>query len=251
MRKLSILPALKHVLKLISDHWQVAAKWSLPWLALSAALNAWALFTKNPNPNLEISFSNSGVEALLLLVGFIGSSSIAVSWHRFILNDEPPSQVKPFRFDKTVWNFIKRSIAIGVICVVPMLLLSELFQRLPSIFLPLWLVLTLFLLVIMTRLSVSLVATAIERNDVSFKTSLLASRGNDFQILGLLIATLLMMFISMLAFIVLMTVAQNLSPKLALHASVLLGIPLQFVLILLNSSLQTSLYGYFIENREF
>jgi hypothetical protein len=251
MRKISVSPAFKHQLQSISGHWQVAARWSLPWLVLAAALNAWALLTTKSNPDLEINIGNAGVESILMLVGFLGSSSIAVSWHRYILNDEPSATVSPFRLDKIVWAYITRSIGIGLICIIPMVAISVIIQFLPSIFLPIWVVASLFLLVIMTRLSVSLVATAIGREGITFKTSLLATRGNDLQILSLVLLTLFVMVAAMMVFIVIASFAQVISPKLALPASVLFGILLQFVLILLNTSLQTSLYGFFIENREF
>jgi hypothetical protein len=242
MRKIQVFPAFQHMLKLISINWRVAATFSLPWLALIAAMNAGML------SSIQNFKSFNPYSIIPLVVGYFGTCSITVSWHRYILLDEISPQ---FRIDRPVWAFLLRSMMIGLICFAPLLILSIVFDRLPSIFLLLWVALSLWGLTIFTRMSLCTVATATGNEPFSIKNSLALTQNNNWPILGLLLSNTLLILMTILAYVVAISLATSIAPGLEKPATVLFGIPMQFVVMLLNASLQTTLYGYFVEGRDF
>lgn len=251
MPKLSTLAALKHMMQLIANHWTMAARFSLPWLTLLAVLDAWQ-FLSNPNASISPKdFQLSGAALLLITVNLVASSSIAVSWHRLILIDEPQSTVKPFRIDQVVLSYLRTNFAIIVITVVPLIAVIMAATFFPRVLLPVWLALTIAIILLSVRLAISLPATAIGRPDFGLKAALVSSQKNNVQILGLLMATGFMILGLLALMQILISVMHSISPKLNLPVSVILGIPFQFAVILLTTAMQTSLYGYFGESRKF
>ncbi len=251
MPKLSILAALKHMIQLIANNWKVAARFSLPWLALLAVLDTWQ-FLSNPSANMtpgNIKFNGSTL--LLIAVNLVASSSIAVSWHRHILIDEPQSSVRPFRIDKTVLSYLRANFVIIIITVVPMIAVIMASTFFPTILLPLWLALTIAITLFSVRLALSLPAIAIGRTDFGLQAALASSQKNNLQIFGLLIATGSIVLGIFVVMQILISLSHSISPTLSLPASVILGIPFQFLVLLLTTAMQTSLYGYFCEGRKF
>jgi hypothetical protein len=242
MRKIEIIPAFRHTLKLIGLNWRVAAKFALPWLALIATFNASLWITEKDETRISPLLIASFV------VGYVAASSIATSWHRFILRDELPPH---FRLDKPVWTFALRSLFIGLLCFLPLLLASQIFDKLPSLFVPVWAAISLYILVIFTRLNISTVATAIEMQPFTMQSAMSASKGNNWPILGLLLSNMLLVLAALTVYAAISAAVQTTVPALGRPATLLLSIPMQFLVMLLNAALQTTLYGYFVENRRF
>lgn len=251
MPKLSILAALKHMMQLIANHWKVAARFSLPWLALLAVLDAWQ-FLANPTASITPEdFHFNGPTLLLIAVNLVATSSISVSWHRLILINEPQSKVKPFRIDQIVLTYLRANFAIIMLTVVPLIAVVLASTFFPAILLPLWLALTIAIVLLSVRLALSLPATAIGRTDFGLQAALAATQKNSLQIFGLLIATGFIIFGLLVVMQIIIALMHSISPNLNLPASVILGIPFQFVVILITTAMQTSLYGYFGEGRKF
>jgi hypothetical protein len=251
MRKLPVFLALKHMLQSITSHWRVAARFALPWLILMALLNSWDLLNMPEAKTTPANFELRGTTYILMAVGLLASSSIAVSWHRFILLDEQPNTIGPFRIDRIVWIYLARNILISLIGILPLLISAVVFDALPNILLPVWLALALLFVTFMARLSTSLPATAIDRKDFGLKEALAVTKGNNLPILGLLLLNGLLMLGALLLFVIILSVAKATAPSIVLPATIVLEIPFQLIIILLNTSLQTTLYGYFAENRAF
>jgi hypothetical protein len=241
MRKIQVFPALQHMLKLISLNWKVIAKFAWPWLALTAALSAF--------PKLAITSLNAitPMQAIPLVVGYIASCSIAVSWHRYILLDE---MSLPFKLDRPVWNYALRSTIIGLICFIPLLALAEIFNHLPDYFVPLGMALSIFILIILMRLLAGAVASALNTSPISFQNSLAATKGNNWSILGLLASNVLLTLVVIFTFAIIISVIAAIMPAIARPVELLFSIPMQFAVMLLNASFFTTLYGYFFEGRD-
>jgi hypothetical protein len=248
MRKLPILAALRHMLHSISSHWRPMARVALPWLTLLAALNAWEIGSSAQSGG---SLQPNGITIILILVGLLASASISVSWHRYILLNEMPEARSPFRLDRLVWANLLRNLLIAVAVLVPLLIFSVLFDNLPKIFLPIGVVIPIILAVTAVRLTISLPATAVANPSFGLASAWQVSKGNFFPILGLLLAACAVMLVAILAMALIMSVFAAISPRLALPVTVLLSMPIQFSLILVNAALQSSLYGFFAENRDF
>lgn len=251
MPKLSILAALKHMQQLIANNWLVAARFCLPWLILMAVLNAWQLLS---DPNANTSPENFKLDRkmlLLLAVNLVATSSIAVSWHRHILMDEPQSKVMPFRLDRIVGTYLIRNLMILAITIVPLSAVILAATLLPNMLLPIWIAVIVIMIVVTVRLTVSLPASAIGRTEFGLKSAFMATQKNNLPILGLVMATSAIIVASLVVLQIFVSIAHIISPNLNFPVSLLLGIPFQFLVVLLSTAMQTSLYGYFGEGRKF
>jgi hypothetical protein len=249
-RQLPILAAFVHMLNSIRHNWRVGARHGLPWIALLTLFKAWSLWSPQAaSPGAEPPISWPDV--LALGVGVVATSSIALSWHRYILHDEPPTSVPPFRMDALVWRYVGRSCFIGAVSIAPLIGIALLSEMTPVALLPIWLALGLAMIVILIRLSTSLVATALGRTDFGLKSALMATRGNMARILGLVALTALIEITLLMALALPLAMAQPAPPAWALPATILLSVPVQLLAVLFNVTLLTTLYGFFVERRDF
>ncbi len=249
-RLLPVWPAFVHMMNSIFHNWRVALRHGLPWMALLTLFKAWGLWspqTIGPEQALTLSWP----DILALVVGVLATSSMAVSWHRYILQDEVPATVPPFRMDRLVWLYVGRSIFVYVICVLPVFAIALLSDLTPFALLPVWLALGFVTIVVLVRLSVSLVATAVEAKDFGLKSALNATRGNMWRILALILMTALAEFLLLLVWALPLAAAQPSPPAWVFPVSLLLSIPVQLLAVMLNVTMLTTLYGYFVERRDF
>ena len=249
-RQLPVLAAYFHMLNSIRHNWRVGARHGLPWIALLTIFKAWSLWTPQVTNDAGEPLLN-WPDILALGIGIVATSSIALSWHRYILLDEPPASVPPFRMDGLVWRYLGRSCFIGAVSIAPILAIALLSEATPVAVLPIWLSLGLGVVVILVRLSTSLVATALGRNDFGLKAALIATRGNMVRILGLIGLTAVAEIILLLLLALPLAAAQPVPPTWLLPATLLVSIPVQLVAVLLNITLLTTLYGFFAERRNF
>ena len=236
----------------ISAHWLPAFKLALPWLILLGALNAWALNAKLPMSTPPAEFKLDPIDFIELILGFLAASSIAVSWNRFILLDSPFASEPSFRMDRIVWTYFGKNILIYAICLGPLLLLALVSQIVSSPLLAV-LILALFIqvLIFINRMSVSLPAIAIGKPTIGLKEALEVTRGNNLRILGLLGLTYLAIAIAFFAYLTIISILSTLGVGAMLVGAVIFGIPMQFFSAIINATLLTSLYGFFVEKRDF
>lgn len=240
------------MLRSISGHWRAALKVALPWLALLTLLNVWSLSSQSQTLSPSGELNLGWIDLVALVIGLVATCSIAVSWHRFILIDAPLSSVSPFRMDRLVWAYLGRSILIYALCSIPLfaVILFKL-NMFPVIFLPIVLAIFIQLAVFACRMSISLPAVAVERPAIGLKQALEITRGNNLKILGLMCLTYLVLALALIAYLTVVGLLSAVQPNLALVASLVLGIPVQFFSVMTNATLLTSLYGFFIEHRDF
>jgi hypothetical protein len=249
-RQLPVIAAFTHMVNSIRHNWRVGARHGLPWVALLTLFKAWSLWSPEvATPGAEPPVSWQDI--LALGVGIVATSSIALSWHRYILLDEPPASVPPFRMDRLVWRYMGRSCFIGAVGIAPLVGIALLSELMPAALVPVWLALGMAIVVILIRLSISLVGTALGRTDFGLKAALIASRGNMMRILGLIGLTGLVEIILLITVALPMAAVQPDPPAWALPATILLSIPVQLVAVLFNVTLLTTLYGFFVERRDF
>lgn len=251
MPTLSIVSALKHMFQLIANNWVVAAKFCLPWLLVMAVLDAWQrLSLQNAGATFE-NVTFDGKMLVLLAVNLVASSSIAVSWHRHILIDEPQAAVRPFRIDRLVAIYLLRNLLIFAAIFIPLVVVVMAATLLPKPLMPIWIAMIIIVVLLTVRLTISLPAIAIGRSEFGLQAALLASRKNNLPILGLIMATTLIGVGLLVVLQILISIASAISPGLNIPAIILFSLPFQFVIILLSTAMQTSLYGYFGEGRKF
>jgi hypothetical protein len=104
---------------------------------------------------------------------------------------------------------------------------------------------------IITRLSIKLPAVALGRTDFGFKEAWAASEDNFWQFLGIFLLNAVIVFGAILALILVVLGIGQISQAAAQAAGLILGAIVQLFYTLFNASIFTSLYGFFVERREF
>jgi hypothetical protein len=250
-RDLPISKAMSHIIGGIKAHWRPMLNLAVPWLALVALINIIGLQIFPQPKSSPLQLDLRWIDVVIIILNLIATASVAVSWHQFILRDAPLNNVKPFRVDKTVQLYFARVVLIDIVCFVPLLILVAIAEFLPVVVSPLILALVIQLGVVAYRISLGLPAIAINSAPISMKQSFEKTAGNNLRILGLLVIVHLILAAVLLGYIFAVNFFQLLNPVMGLISVFILGIPATFFNMLLLVSLLTSLYGFFIEQRDF
>lgn len=261
MRYLPVIAAFGHVLRSTVHNLRFAWHVSWPWMVVILPVNVIAsVYGAVLDPAAE---EPSGPAlALTLIVGLLtmfAFSSIAVSWHRYILLDEVPRGMARLRADNAVWRYFGNTILILLIVMavfIPVILvLSFLTWSLGTagllIGLPAYLGALVFGIGAFYRLSVKLPAIALERRDFTMKDAWSATDGNVWQLFGLAA----LFFITVVSMALLLAGLAWLLALTGLSTAMLFVLALQimfnWVVTIMGVTLLTSLYGYFVEKRDF
>ena len=247
IRKLSPFKAISHAFNSVYTYRSAALRIGLFWIPVLFLLGLAEIMVGPPDmkvPKLDLPVL---LQIVTAIVGFIGFCSMAVSWHRFILRDElgPPS-----RLDGPVWRYAGNSLLIMSIIVVPTIaavVLSLLIQNIGILFLPLALVAG----AVVTRLSIKLPAVALGRSDFGFRDAWKVSEDNFWQILGLFLLNMAVVFGTLLVLVLVAGAIGSISPAAAKVFLLISDAVLKLFLTLFNASIFTSLYGFFVERRDF
>lgn len=249
MRKLNPTKAIAHALRSVLDFAPAGIRFSLWWVLILLALSIAIRMSAEPPKDWVDLAEVTPAELFLAAVGLAAFCSIAVNWHRYILQDDASGP--PLRLDGLVWRYIGNSVLIALIAFVPVVLLVIVLAFLPqaaSIFI---LPATLVAFTFATILSIKLPAIALGRTDFGLRNALNAAQGNFWQIMGMfLIYALIGLLLVFLA--VLVT-----SAAMAVNsiAGTLIGLALELVVrvfqVLFSVSVLSSLYGFFVEKRDF
>jgi hypothetical protein len=250
-RELPILKAVSHILGGVKAHWRPMLNLALPWIALITLLNVVAVRAYPSQPSSTPQFNLNWIDYVIFFLNLLATASVAVSWHQFILRDTPLNAVKPYRLDKTVRFYFMRIILINGICFIPLVTLAVLLGLVPSVLWPFIIALLIQLAVFAYRISLCLPAIAIGNLEVGMKESLDVTRGNNLRVLGLLALIYLILAIVLLVFAVAINILELINPTLGSIGVFIFGIPVVFFNMMMAVSLLTSLYGFFIEKREF
>jgi hypothetical protein len=105
---------------------------------------------------------------------------------------------------------------------------------------------------IIYRLSIKLPAIALERRDFKLGDAWTVSAGNWWQIVGVgVVATLLSWIVGLLMALVSKLLNVTLGDTVGLWIDIALQTGVNWVVTIMGITLLTSLYGYFVEKREF
>lgn len=262
MKKLPIGQAFSHALKSTLSNLPFAFHVSWPWIAIMLPLQAITAFYIVSNfPNIDPKSTKPEVVWQLLaanlpatLMSLLSSSSIAVSWHRYIFLDEVPQGWQRLRLDGTVLryfgNIILLSLIIAAISFVPAIVITLLSAVVPPaivLFLPL----VLICIAYSVRYSVKMPAIALGRRDFGFNDALQATRGSTWQVLGFL----LLVFAVALGLALAAALITYPFSQMANDFGFLVVLAIQFavnwVTTIFSVTMLTSLYGFFVEDRNF
>jgi hypothetical protein len=270
LRTLPVGPTIRHMLSSTLNNLAFALRAQWPWMLIVAGLLA-VLGFYNPIPanltpeeNQAFFREHAGQLGSYFLLGFavvlvamLGFSSVAVAWHRYILLDEVPEGMAKLRVDKTVWRYFGNLLLISIMIFLAALPLSFLIIPVMAMnsalgFMGILLYSSVVLTPIFYRLSIKLPAIALGRQDFRMGDAWAASNGNWWQIVlvalgvsALSLGAALIMFLTSRLF------NTVLGTSVGFWADLLVQLGVNWVITVMGITLLTSLYGYFVEKREF
>lgn len=261
VRKLPVGAAFGHVLRSTLNNIGFAWHLSWPWLLVILPMNIFAgLYGMTESVTSETISPGAMVISLAIgLMSMFAFASIAVSWHRYILLDEVPKGWARLRADNVVWRYFGNTLLIFLILfagLVPVVLLAAVFNavlgNMGAIFaVPLYFAGVLYSLAVFYRLSVKLPAIALERRDFLLRDAWVVTDGNNWPLIGLA----LLFFISVVALALLVAAASwviaQTGVSFLLFVSMAVQITLNWIVTIMGVTLLTSLYGFFVEKRDF
>lgn len=270
MRKLPVFKAMGHAIRSTTDNIGFAFHISWPWmlmlLPLNVATNLYLVLNEletagEPNPAMLGKYF--AVVTPLLLASVVAYASIAVNWHRYVLLDEIAEGWQRLRIDSLAWRYIGNFILIFLVlmaCAIPVGLAVALVsflanallggEMLTILLIPSVVALYAFAFVASYRLMVKMPAIALGRSDFSMGDAWRATKGNSWRLLGLLILfalCILLIAVGMFA----ITYLFGLLGTVGLSLAVAIQVMVNWVATILGVTLLTSLYGFFVEGREF
>lgn len=260
MRQLPITGALAHSIKSTLNNIGFAFHVSWPWMLIILPFdlvgNAYAMLHQAPgkmDPGVAV------ITIAVSLLTMIAFSSIAVSWHRYILMDEIPQGLQRLRLDATVWRYfgntlliililVAAAIPLGIVVVLLGIMLGE---KSAILIIPAYAAAMLAAVSYSYRLGIKLPAIAIGRPAYAFKSALADSVGNFWRFVGLGILVGLISIGFALVVAVPAYFVGQLQNAALLYVIIAVQLLLNWLATVWTVTMLTSLYGYFAEGRNF
>lgn len=249
MRKLSPIKAITHALNAVWSFRSIAWRIVLPWLPVIVALSV-VEYLAGPPPEEAATTIGAGqfMQFISTAVALITVSAISVNWHRFILRDEAPQGL---RLDGLMLRYAGTTILTMLPMVLPALVMVFSIVFFPPLATMVGVPLLLAVGAIVTRFSIKLPAVALGERNFTFRDAWAASEGNFWPCLGVFVLNALILLAFLFVLSTLSGILSVVSPALATLVLVVAAGAMQLLYSLLNASILTSLYGYFVERRDF
>lgn len=259
-RKLPVGTCIRHAVNSVRNNISYAFRISWPWYAAIAVLSI-ATFALLGALTALGGFSAMHFGVLILVVAsIVAFAAIAVNWHRYILLDEVPKGGNIFRLDGKTWRYLGNLVLIALMLfIVGAIVMLPLFTIAANLFsdaviivaIVIGALIFLFLAIFSVRLSVKLPAVALDRRDFTFSHAMAATRGNNVPLFLLILfqfalaigAALLMLFLEYLTV--------SIHPIFGFIVGLLLQLSVNWILAIFGITILTSLYGFFVEERDF
>jgi hypothetical protein len=262
MRKLPVMAAFSHAFRSTTNNLAFAFHASWPWMAvllpvlIAGNLYVFAETGGDPEQQTPGSIAASIAIGVISMLSF---ASIAVSWHRYVLLDEMPEGIKRLRVDGTVWRYFGNVLLISVLIGLAggaAALLFVFFTYITAgvgaiVAIPGIIALLLCAIMAFYRLGVKLPSIALERHDFSLTDAWRITAGNFWQMVGLGILYFLLGAAAALVIAAIGYLLGMLGATLGIALSVSIQLVLQWMLTIFGITILTSLYGFFVENRNF
>jgi hypothetical protein len=247
MRQLPPFKAMQHVLKSVTRYWPVGFRIALPWMIVLALAQIIISFVQIPDD----SAARGGLDFVIIAIALFAVSSIAVSWHRFILLDEAPDANNLFRIDRPVRRYLLRFItcilAATMIAIIPLLIFSALWPQavslVPAVGFGAYILTVIF--------SISLPPAALERPSIKLMDTIRSIRGNELNMFGFAVLNFGVLVAGILVTMLLVSPLGLLPTAVVRILLPIITLPINVLTTLISISAVTTAYGYFIERRDF
>jgi hypothetical protein len=266
MRKLPVLGLLGHALRSVANNIRFAWHVSWPWLAIMVPLS---FAVESILPAIDPQATDTATQArnAQVLLGYLALgifsmfvfSSIAVNWHRYILKDDIPHGWTRLRLDGLVWRYFGNTLLILLLVIAasapPVIVVSVL-----SVLLGLGAevaggltaaVAGLLAIPLFYRLMLKLPAIAVGSSGFTMKTALEKSVGNSLQlcVAGVIVLVSTLLIGLLLGGVATLVGAGN--GGFAYFTATLLQQFVSWIVTIFTVTYLTSLYGFFVEGRDF
>lgn len=252
MRTLPPIKAIAHALNSVWTYRDAALRTGLVWAPVLLVVMIADVLLAPQDPAAPQPAAAGLVQLLSMVISIIAVCSIAVSWHRFILRDEVSRGLK---LDGNVLRYAGNTVLIMLAMIVPALVLlvgfSAAAQTASAVLMVAGLPLVMLLGGVVTRLSVKLPAVALGNSAFTFRDAWKASEGNFWPCVAVFLLNGVILMGIFLSLAMITGVLAKVSPTLAIAFQVLAAIPVQIFYSIFNASIFTSLYGFFVEGRDF
>lgn len=272
MRQLVAIEAFKHAVQSVRSHLNVAFRMSLPWLIILLAVALGRFFHLRANltgdEQKDAALAVSTGIPLFLMVSF-AFCSIAVNWHRFIFLDEIAQGFDRLRADQVVWRYFGNFLLIAVILTLIVMAASlplavvlsvlripvESLQDIAAWPWPVRVVVQFVIACLVTalffRFAIKLPAIALGKTGFGLRSAWAATKRNTASLLILAALNALAAFAAEALLEVLTLVLGFADRAIGSMVVLVLGFLVQWLVAILGTTILTSLYGYFVEKRDF
>jgi hypothetical protein len=269
MRTLPVLDAFGHAVRSTISNIRFAFYVSWPWvvimLPVNIGSNLYLLSHHEPtSPALEADVAVVSFAATLL--GLLSFASIAVNWHRYVLRDEVPSGFQRLRFDNLVWRYFGNLILIGLAAIgislpinITLAIAVGIAESMAGHVDPILVVVLVlafianlvFAFVSSYRFGVKLPGVALGRTDYGIGDAWRDTAGNFWKFLGLVTLFVLCVGFASLVLFGLDLILSAGGGALGTALGISIQVVVSWIVQILGVTLLTSLYGFFVENRDF
>ena len=247
MRKLSPFKAVSHALKSVWSYRAAALRIGAVWVPVMLISGLVEYYAGAGDPMTGQSLPQALVQVFTAVVSIIAVCSMAVSWHRFILRDEMTAGL---RLDANVMRYAGNTVFIMLAMLVPAVVLVAAVMVMPALGAA-GLPLALLFGGIVTRLSIKLPAVALGNTGFSFRDAWAASEGNFWACVGVFLLNAAILIGSLLVLTLVAGLLAEVSVALSLVFQLVVAVAMQVFYAIFNASIFTSLYGFFVERRDF
>jgi hypothetical protein len=248
MRKLSPLKAVLHALNSVWSFRHMALRIGMVWVPIILIAGLVEHFTGRPDPRSQEMTPQALVQVVTGIISIIAVCSIAVSWHRFILRDEPAAGL---RLDGDVLRYAGNTVLIMLAMLVPAMVFLIVVMLAPAAGAVLGLPIIVLAGGAVTRASIKLPAVALGNKSFSFRDAWTASEGNFWPCVGVFLLNAAILLAILLVLTVVSAFLAQLSAGVSLAFQLVAVSVLQLFYAVFNASIFTSLYGFFVERRDF
>jgi hypothetical protein len=260
-RQLPAGTCIRHAVNSVRNNIAYAFRISWPWYAVMVpVVIVLMLFSSyltggNPEANPGMTLLIDLVRGLVTMLAF---ASIAVNWHRYILLDEVPHGNEIYRLDDKTWRYFGNILllflilmAAGIIIGLPIGFIVGLARASEYIVILVALLVAPVAGILALRLGVKFPAIALGRHDFSMKNAWTATQGNNLPIFLVILFEIVVVVIAFLIVGLTAYLTSQIDPTLTVVIAIALGLVVNWLFTIFSITILTSLYGFFVEQRDF
>jgi len=260
-RSLSAGPCIRHAVSSVRNNIAYAFRISWPWYAVFVpvvvALSAWLDHATGGNPEAQPALTVL-INLVITLITLLAFAAIAVNWHRYILLDEVPKGREIFRLDEKTWRYfgnlllISLAVAVaGAVIGLPLGIVGGILGAIDAFVILIVIVVVPIVGVLAMRMGVKLPAVALGRSDFLMRDAWSVTKGNNLAILLIFLFELIVALGAGLALGALALAANAVHGMLGIAVGFALQLVVNWIFTIFSITVLTSLYGFFVESRDF